>query len=495
MENQNLTIDKNEIAHKTAEESRLNKPITFKFLISFTIPTILSFIIMGVFGTIDGIFAARGIHQQAFGAINFVAPFFTFTMAIGTMLSMGGSALVAKKKGKKLLQEARENFTMLVLVTFIASLLISATSWFLRLPLLRLLGVRTGYVYFYGFGYVYDSSVFDLALEYLQPLILMMPFIMVGIVLIQFLIAEGRPVLGMIASSSGVIISTGLNAVFLFIFDMGVMGLALATGIGNMVPAILGVVYFSLNRKGTIFFVRYKWDAKALGRASLNGISEAITMMATTVTTIVMNNVLVNLVGWEGVAAAGMVMAAQWLLASLFVGYSAGIAPVVSYNFGKRLDSVGDSIAEQGSIRNLRLLYKKSLLIVGILSVIALIATLTFSDLLIRIYVSPTDPFMGHLHEMAVRGLRIAATGFVLMGFNMFATAWFTAFNDGLVSGSMSLMRTMVFTLVLLITLPRVWDLDGVWLALPLAEVLSIAVTVFFLVKMGKKYHYRKLKQ
>jgi len=216
-------------------------------------------------------------------------------------------------------------------------------------------------------------------------------------------------------------------------------------------------------------------------------------MMATTVTSIVMNNVLVNLVGWEGVAAAGMVMAAQWLLASLLVGYSAGIAPVVSYNYGKRLDSVGDSIAEQGSVNNLRLLYKKSLFIIGALSAIALVSTLAFSDLLIRIYVSPNDLFMGHLHEMAVRGLRIVATGFVLMGFNMFATAWFTAFNDGLVSGIMSLMRTMVFTLVLLIALPRVWDLDGVWIALPFAEVLSIVVTVFFLVKMGKKYHYRRL--
>ena len=201
--------------------------------------------------------------------------------------------------------------------------------------------------------------------------------------------------------------------------------------------------------------------------------------MATTVMTIVMNNVLVRIVGWEGVAAAGIVLAAQGIFSSLYFGYSSGIAPVVSYNFGGKNND------------KLKLLYKKSLLIVGVLSVIALIGTLALSDLLVRIYVSPSDPFMGHLHGMAVRGLRIATTGFILMGFNVFATAWFTAFNDGLVSGFMSLMRTMVFTLVFLVTLPRLWDLDGAWLALPLAEVLSIAVTIFFLIKMGKKYHYR----
>jgi len=454
---------------ETIKDSRLNQPITARFLLTFTLPTILSFIIMGIFGTIDGIFASRGISPEALSAINFVMPFFTFTMAIGAMLSMGGCALVAKKKGGNLQQEARENFTLLLLVTFATSVMISAISWFIREPLLRILGT--------------DVGVFDLALEYVQPLILLMPFIMVSVVLVQFLIAEGRPALGMFASSSGAVVSTSLNAMFIFVLDLGVMGLALATGIGYAVPAILGVIYFALNRKGTIYFVRPKWDIKALGRSSLNGISEMITMLATTVTMVVMNNVLVRIVGWEGVAAAGIVLAAQGIFASLFFGYSAGIAPVISYNYGKKTQE------------NLIQLYKKSLLIVAALSAIALIGTQVFADLLVRIYVSPTDPFVGHLHGMAVRGLRIAATGYVLMGFNVFATAWFTAFNDGLVSGFMSLMRTMVFTLVLLVTLPHIWDLDGAWIALPMAEVLAISVTIFFLVKMGRKYHYRKEKQ
>lgn len=472
------------------EETRLSKPITTKFLLTFTLPTIISFVVMGIFGTIDGIFASRGINPQAFGAVNFVMPFFNFTMALGSMLAMGGSALVAKKKGSGLMGEARENFSMLVAVTFISSLVISVVSWFFRVPLLGLLGARTEYVYTYGYGYGYDTAVFDMGLAYLQPLIYLMPFIMVGLVLVQFLIAEGRPVLSMIVGSAGVIASTGLNALFLFVFDMGVMGLALATGIGNVIPAVIGVVYFTLNRKGTIYFVRGRWDIKALGRASLNGISEAITLMATTVTAVTMNNVLVNLVGWEGVAAAGMVMAVQWLLVSLFLGYSAGVAPVVSYNYGKNVQ-YGESAAGLSQRANLNKLFKKSLAIVGALSFAALVITLLFADWLILIYVSPNDPFMGHLHEMAVRGLRIVAMAFVFMGFNMFATAWFTAFNDGIVSGFMSLMRTMVFTLLLLLTLPRVWDLTGVWIALPFTEVLAILVTIFFLVKMGKKYHYR----
>lgn len=513
------------------EESKLNKPITTKFLLKFTIPTILSFVIMGIFGTVDGVFASRGISHEAFGAINFVAPFFSAVMAISAMLAMGGSALVAKQKGNKLYKEARENLTLITLTTFLISSVIAVVGFIFRHPLLRMLGARSGEVYVAGHGYVYDSTVFDLALEYLQPLLILGPFVMVGMVLIQFLIAEGRPVLGMIASSSGAIVSTTLNAIFIFVFDMGITSLALATGIGYGIPALLGAAYFAFNRKGSLYFVKPKWNAKALGQASLNGISEMITMAATTVTTIVMNNILVRIVGWEGVAAAGVVLALQWLFASMFVGYSAGLAPVISYNYGKKLHYGLNH--EEGLKRreNLKKLYKKSLRIVGILSALALVLTLVFSDLLVRIYFSPNDvctyldgivtyvcsahaptydvinaygpvPFeyliawggemcASTFHAMSVRGLRIAATAFILMGFNMFATAWFTAFNDGLVSGLLSLMRTMVFMLSLIIILPQIFALNGVWLALPLAEVLSIALTIFFLIKMSKKYHYR----
>ena len=450
---------------KIAEESRLNKPLTVKFLLAFTLPTIASYVIMSLFGTVDGVFASRGISAQALSAIMFVDPFFAFTMAIGAMLTMGGSALVAKKKGEKKDREARENFTFIILVTFAVSILMSVAGWLVRVSLLRLLGT--------------DTEVFDLATAYLQPLIIIIPFIMVGIILVQFMIAEGRPVLGMLASGMGAVISTSLNALFILVLDMGIFGLALATGIGYAAPALMGVIYFSINRKGTIYFVRPKWDIKVLGRSSYNGISEMVTMMAATVMTLVLNNVMVRIVGWEGVATAGIVFAAQGIFSSVFFGYAAGIVPVVSYNFGGK------------NKENLKILYRKSLLIIAVLSTAALIGTVISADLLALIYVSPNDPIVGHLHTMAVWGLRITAIRFILMGFNVFATAWFTAFNDGMISGIMSFMRTAVFSLTLFLTLPRIWGLNGVWIALPGAEVLSIFVTVFFLIKMGKKYFYR----
>ena len=478
------------------EESRLSKPITVKFLLSFTIPTIFSFVIMNIFGLIDGIFAMRGINPQAFAAVNIVFPFVTFVMAFGAMLTMGGCALVTKLKGQKKKEEARRVFSMLTLVVFIVSSAISFIGWFIREPLVRLMGARENYA---------------MALSYLEPLILMTPFVMLGMFFVQYIIADGRPTLGMFMSISASVTSTALNALFLFVFDMGLMGLALATGIGYSVPTALGILYFSFNRKGTLFFLKPKWDMKALGRSCINGISESITMLAGVVTTIVMNNTLQNIasdrymyfegwgymmmpagyVGYVYVGLVGVVMAAVNIFASLFFGYTAGVAPIVSYNYGKKNKYGKDSTIGAERHANIRKLYKKSLIIVVSLSVLAIVFTNVFADLLLRVYeIYPANPESGFMHPMALRGIRIVSLSMVLMGLNVFATGWFTAFNDGLVSGTMSLLRSFVFMIVLLATLPHTMGLDGAWVALPLVEVLGVFVTVFFLWKMGRKYHY-----
>ncbi|MCL2176946.1 MAG: MATE family efflux transporter [Firmicutes bacterium] len=508
LENQ-IELDSQEIE----EDPRLDKPITTSFLLKFTIPTIISFTVMSIFGAIDGIFAARGISEEALSSVNFVMPFFTFSMAIAAMLSMGGCALVAKTKGQKQFVKARQIFTLLTITVFLISATFAIFGWIFRDGILRLLGT--------------DEWVFAMARDYIQPLILMMPFIMVGMFLIQFLIAEGRPVVGMIASISGAFLSTALNALFIFGFNMGVEGLALATGIGYAVPALLGVVYFTFFRDGTIYFVKPTFDVRALGRSAKNGLSEMVTMMAATVITLVMNRTLVDLLGWQGVAAAGIVMAINGMFMSLYVGYSTGIAPVVSYNYGKKhkykrkivsgeiddLELIAAKREAKGERHeNLQKLFKKSLGIITVLAGIAVVGVLIFAPLLVQIYVDPGYLIAGlpggrhyigyyggyyfgyvdnvNLHSVAVRGLRIAAIGYLFMGFNVFGTQWFTAFNDGLVSGFMSFMQTFVFTLVLLLTLPRIWDITGAWIALPGAEILTVFVTVFFFIKMGKKYGY-----
>jgi len=461
LDNNNQILVK-ETEEQKKEEAQLDKPITTKFLLVFTIPTILSFIVMGIFGLIDGLFATRRISVEALSAVNTVMPFFTFAMSLGSMLAMGGSALIAKKMGAGKKLEARQNFTLITIVTLITSGVISLISWFFTTPLLNLLGT--------------DAHIFDIALEYIQPIIIFLPFVMLGMILVQFLITEGKPVLSAIVSTSGAILNTLLNVLFLFVFDMGIVGLALATGIGYAVPTLIGLYYFGVLRNGTLYLVKPKFDFKALFHSITNGLSEGVTMLEGAVTTVVMNNTLVRLVGFEGVASAGIVMAIQGIFASLFFGYASGIAPVISFNFGKE------------NTERLQLLFKKSMYMVAVLSLLGFIGVQLFASQLVEIYV----PYGSEFHTMTVRGLRLSVFGFLLMGYNVFAPAMFTAFNNGPVSGFLSFMRSLVFTLVPLVLLPRMFDLNGVWLAIASIEVLTIFVSVLLMVKFGKKYQYLK---
>jgi len=454
------------ILEEQTEVSILNKDISIKFLIKFTLPSILSFFIMYTFFVVDGVFASRGIDVIAFSAVNVVAPFFGFATAIAAMLAMGGCALVAKKKGMGLKKEARENFTLLAITAFVASLIISGFAFVFMTSLLRLLGV--------------DYNLYSAAREYLQVIAIGLPFVILGYFLVQYVIADGRPLLGMIISFSGTIISTILNAIFIFGLDLGVTGLALATTIGFSFIAVVCLIYF-FSKSGTLYFVIPKWDIKVIWTASINGLSEAITILAISVTTIVMNNVLMQIIGHEGIAAAGIVMALKGVFMGLYFGYSAGVSPLISYNYGKQLVSDNPEYSNR-----LKKLFKKSLLIISILSIISIITILSFPGLMVRIFVtSDTEVYL-----MAKNGIRIASIAFLLMGFNIFATALFTAFNDGKISGFLSLMRTLIFTVILLILLPMAFEINGVWAATPLVEVLSIVLTIIFIMKMGRKYKY-----
>jgi len=473
--------DEGENSLKALEQSRLNKPVTFSSLIAFTIPTVISMLIMGAFQIVSMVFASRGISLDALAAVSYVGPFFSIAMAIGAMLSMGGSALVAKLKGAKQNQKAREVFSLLTVVGIISSIALSIISFFLRAPILRLLGARG-----------IDEYVFNLSLDYMIPIIWTMPVMILGMLFVQFMIADGRPILSLVTSSAGSLLTIGLNAIFIFVLDLGVFGLGLSTGMGFSVQVIIGCIFFARNKKGTLYFVKPKWDMRAVGRSSINGISEMIGSMAAAITTILLNNVLTDIIGSDGVGAAGIVLALQMLFMSLYMGYSMGIAPIISYNHGKQ------------NIDKIKSLFKKSLIIVSILSVITLGMTFILADPMVRIFVDPYYIFMPidaygnfayinvtrDFHDMAVRGMMIVATAFVFMGFNFFGSGMLTAFNDGLMSGIMTAARSLVFMIGLLLTLPRVMGIDGAWLALPLAEALAMIVTVVIVIKMGKKYKY-----
>ena len=449
------------ITEATVEpDSELGRPISTQWLLKFTVPTMLATVFMSAFGIIDGIFAARVINPAAFAAVGIVMPVMTFAMAIGFMLAIGGSALVAKQLGEGQRQQARETFTMFTIVIFTVSALIAIVGLVIPDILLDILGV--------------DELLRPMALEYLRPILIILPFGMLSTYFQQFFISEGKPAYGTIFTVIGGLVSLAGNFLFIWHLGWGLRGAALATGLGWAIPALFGLIFFARNRAGVLRFVRPTWDLAALGKGAVNGTSEMVTMMAGTITTVVMNNILIRQIGYEAVAAVGIMMAGQMLLMATFMGYATGISPVISYTFGK------------SDTNRLQTLFRRSLAIIAIASVTSAVLGWFLASPLTRIYVAPGTP----LYDLSVLAFRFGLIGFLFMGINGFASVMFTALNNGLISGLLSILRTLVFVLVMLSILPAILEANGVWLALPAAELLALGTSLFAFWKFKGKYQY-----
>lgn len=397
------------------------------------------------------------LGTDALSAVSIAGPFLAIALAIGTMIATGGCALVSGRMGEGQMEKARQNFSFFMLFSVAISTLFCVLGILFRRPILYAMGA--------------DEALYHLCEAYAVPIFLLIPFAMVSIVLQIFFVAAGRPGLGFGLSIAGGVTNIVLDYVLLAVFPLGVAGAAYASAAGYFLLSVIGVVFFLVNRKGSLYFVRPKFDGRALGKACSNGMSEMVGMLAVTVTMIAMHVILMRLVGSDAVAAAAIILSAQTILSA---GYVQGIAPVVSYHFG----------AENFS--ELKRFTRAALKTVAGMSLLTFAIAFPLARPIALLFAENSAP----VTEMAVRGTYIFAAAFLLMGFNLFASGFFTALNDGKTSAILSLFRTLISLIFPLLILPRLWCVDGVWISMPVAEVLSILLSVFYFRRMRNKYHY-----
>ena len=456
------TFQKKATSEKINEESQIDQPITIPLLLMFGIPSAIAILFMNTLGIVDGIFAMRILGEMPMAAISALNPLLMLVMAIGIMFAAGGSALALKKVGMGLHKEARQIFTLLTVVATTISVIVAAFALVFPEITLQLLGVNAEFI--------------EYAKPYLAIFAYSIPLVVLSQMFNLFIIGDGKPMLGMGISLLGSVLSGGLNAIFLLAFNWGIEALGWASLIGFTVPVMIGFYYFSNNKKGTLYFTFPRWNMKAVGVSLLNGLSAGVVVMAMAAITIVLNNVLVRIdgVGALGVAIAGMVMAVHTTIATVFMGYLEGVGPFISFNHGSKNHD------------RQRTLFKYNLQILAILTVILVGGAFMFSNALMSIYV-PVDT---EIHKMAVYGFRIASLSLIFLGFNTFASAHFSSLNKGGLAGLLSAVRLFGINLPMLIILPGMFELTGVWMAWPVAEGLSILITMIVLLKNGKKYNY-----
>lgn len=434
-------------------EMKLEHEVSFRWLIFFALPTIFSSIFENIYSTIDGIFIARFVDTDALSAINIVMPMIGLSLALGMMFGTGGNALVAKKIGMGRLEEAREDFSLLIAVAFGICIVLAALCFVFLDPLCRFLGS--------------DEALLHYCREYMIPVLIMLPFAAFGMVFHLSFITVGKAGLGAFLAVLGGVLNIVLDWLFITVFHWGLAGAAIATSIGYAVQSLVGAVWFCVNRKQVLYIVRPKWRSKAIVDSCINGSSEMVSVLAFSVITILFNRILMDIGGSDGVASLTIIWYAQGLFGGLFRGYINGISSVVSYNLGK-----GDK---------LRLSKAFSISVWTLLGTSAVVTAISyiFGGAVVDFFAKGN----AHVAQVALHGFRIVAISFAMMAFNVFASGWFTALNDGKTSAILSFCRTMLFMVVPVLILPKFFEMDGVWMALTVGELLSLVMAVFYFIK------------
>ena len=439
---------------------QLSDHFTYSRLIRFTIPSIIMMIFTSIYGVVDGIFVSNFAGKTAFAAINLIYPPMMVMGAFGFMLGTGGSALVAKTMGEGDRERANKIFSMLVYVAIALGLILTALGVVFIKPISVFLGA--------------EGQMIDDCVTYGNILLPAITFFLLQSLFQSFFITAERPQLGLAVTVAAGVTNMVLDALFIAGFGWGLRGAALATGLGIAVGAVIPLLYFSLSKESILKLGRPYFEGKALLKSCTNGISEMMSEISMSVVTMLYNFQLMRIAGENGVAAYGSIMYINFIFISIFFGFSMGVEPVVSFHYGAE---------NHDELKNLFRKCIRLMLVSGLaMTVLAELLAHTLAGIFVGYDVE--------LMDMTEKGLRIYALAFVLSGINIYGSGFFTALNNGLISAVISFLRTLVFETLAVMLLPVIWGLDGVWLAIIVAEIAAVIITSVFFVKMRHRYHY-----
>ncbi len=439
---------------------QLSEHFTYRKIIKFTIPSIIMMIFTSIYTVIDGIFVSNVVGDEAFASVNLIYPFIAILGAFGFMVGSGGSAIVSKTIGEGKKEKAKKYFSMLIYFIILIGVILTIFGVIFIRQVSKLLGA--------------DSNTLENCVIYGRVMILGITAFMLQNTFQSFLIVAERQKFGLMISIIAGICNIIGDFILIYVCKLGVLGAGLATILSQYVGGLIPLIYFTRKNKSNLSLVKTKFERKVILKACTNGSSEMLTNVSMSVVNILYNLQLMKLIGTDGVVAYGIIMYIAFIFVAVFIGYSIGTAAIIGYNYG------ADNKEE------LKSLLKKSCTIIGIFGLLMTVLSEISSNLLASIFVS----YDNNLLELTVSAIRIFAISFLFSGFNIFASSFFTALNNGLVSAIISFLRTLVFQVLMIFLLPMFLGVNGIWSSVVVAEILSIIVVIFLIIKNKSKYGY-----
>ena len=439
---------------------QLSEHFTYRKLLRFTLPSIVMLVFSSIYGVVDGFFVSNFVGKTAFTAVNFIIPFLMILGAMGFMFGTGGGALIAKTMGEGDDRRANELFSLIVYSSILCGVVLSGVGFLLLRPLAVALGA--------------EGTMLQDCITYGTVLLFAIPAYVLQYEFQCLCVTAEKPNLGLAVTVASGVTNMVLDALFVAVLPFGLPGAAAATAISQCVGGLLPLLYFIRNKDGRLHLGRTHWDARALLKTCTNGSSELMSNISMSLVSMLYNAQLLHYAGEDGIAAYGVLMYVSMIFQAMFIGYSVGTAPVVSYHYGA------------GAHGELHSLLRKSAVIIAGFAVAMFVGARLLSGPLSRLFVG----YDAALLAMTRHAFSIFSFGFLFSGFAIYGSSFFTALNDGLVSAAISFLRTLVFQVLCVLIFPLFWQVDGIWVSLMAAEAMAVCVTVVFLRVKQRVYQY-----
>lgn len=417
--------------------------------------------LLSLYTIVDGIFVSRLVGSNALSSLNIVYPVINIVVAVGTMLATGGNAIMSRYLGQNRLEDAKVALSEFVCLGLFVSIVLMVFSQLFTSQIAYFLGSN-------------DELLKDCD-TYLSISMYFAPACMLQTLFQSYFVTSGNSRIGLILSFVSGVFNVVFDYVFIAIFHMGIAGAALATGLGQVIPAIVGVYYFFFG-KTQLKFTSFKFNVREVLEACYNGSSEMVSQLSNAIMTFLFNIILMKLAGASGVAAITILLYTQFLFNAFYLGFSIGISPIVGFKYGAN------------ELKELKHIYKVTFIFTFISSILIFIVALMSANGLVQVFTHEKDTY-----DLAVAGFRLFAINFLFSGLNIMSSGFFTALSNGKISALISFCRTLIFTASSLILLSRLFGINGAWIAVPVAEILTLLLCIYlhrkyFLTNNGLNY-------
>lgn len=440
---------------------QLSDHFNYTRLLRFVMPSILMLICTSVYSIVDGLFVSNFVGKTPFAAINLTFPVLMGVSTIGCMIGTGGAAVIAKTLGEGKKELANAYFSMLIYISFAATVLLSVAGFIFMPQIAAALGA--------------EGELLESCILYGRICFCAAPFFILQQAFNSFFIAGEKPDLALKVSILAGLINVVFDYILIVLLNMGLAGAAIATAMGEVIGGIVPIIYFARKNNSLLrLTLKTKVYWRVFAKACTNGSSEMVSMLSASAVNILYNFQLMRFAGEDGIAAYGVIMYVNMIFISVYLGYSMGSAPIVSFHYGA------------GNHSELKNLFRKSLILVGCGGILITIFSELLSRPLSMIFVS----YDAALLDLTVHGFRLYSLSFLIRGISVWGSSFFTALNNGAVSATISFLRTLVFQVIAVMALPIIWGLEGIWLSALAVEILAVLVTIGFLIGKRNKYHY-----